>query len=829
MQVLWGSDVDERDGIGWALARLRPVVDRNSAEFVVDLQTRGGASPEAFEVVRLADGVRVFAGDRRGFVLGLLELAERFELGLPVDVASPGATAPVRGLQRSFGSYDEDLGWFLDRDFWTEYLDWLAVSRFNRFHLAFGMGYNYGADTSPVRDNYLCFVYPFLLDVPGTSVRAQGVDSSERRRNLEQLRFIARETVYRGMDFQLGLWNHAYDYGRSASGAFADQRFAVLGLSSENHAQYSSLALAQLLEEIPEITGVSLRVHYEGGIHDLGHEAFWGTVFDGIASVGRPIQVDMHAKGVDQALLEAVSKPGLQPVLSAKYWAEHMGLPYHQAAIRPREQNEPIPPGRELDGITEFSRRFTRYGYADFLRVDRPFDVMFRIWPGTSKVLMSADPTMAAAYARTTTIGGALGLDLCEPLFFKGRKGSGVREGKDPYADPELRLGDDIWRKYRYTYAVWGRMLHDADLDPARLLAVLEHDVGTLAAPLADSLAAASRILPLITTAHCPAASNNRYSPELGADVPISPYAQSPDYGIDTDGRATWGGVSPLDSELFRNADAWADEVVAGRVPAAYGPIDVATWLEQLVSTARAALDPIRSRLPGAPPQAKRLAIDIDVLAQLGLYYAHKLRGALEYAIWERTNDRDVLASAVDHARAARDEYDAIVGIVDGNYAQELVFGPERHERGHWRQRHAELATDLSALEHELERASEGPSHALSFSVLRGQTGVRLSVPATFTDREDVRIEVEGGDPTTVELRYRAADQSARWQSLAMTEQGSRWSAAIPAQQLDARFPLLVYAIVRSGDATVDLVPGLDPPYFSTQPYVVLMPEQDAS
>ena len=97
-----------------------------------------------------------------------------------------------------------------------QYLTWLAASRFNRFHLALGMQYNYGADRHGATDNYLCFAYPFLFDVDGYDVRAAGVGPEEQKRNLETLRFIAAESRRRGLKFQLGLWNHAYDYGRDS-------------------------------------------------------------------------------------------------------------------------------------------------------------------------------------------------------------------------------------------------------------------------------------------------------------------------------------------------------------------------------------------------------------------------------------------------------------------------------------------------------------------------------------------------------------------------------------------------------------------------------------
>jgi hypothetical protein len=471
------------DVVTWATERLRAlvrprgidvlsgVVDR--AALVLSLTpTDGAAESYVFSVRDESDGLRatVSATDERGFAYAINELADRIAAdGLAAVRPGPDETdapaAAVRSICRSFANVHHDLQWFRARAFWPAYLDHLAAQRFNRFHLAFGMQCNYGSDSfwssQSISDNYLCFPYPFLVDVPGFHVRAQGVTADERARNLAALAFIARETRRRSMSFQLGLWNHAYDYGWDA-----EHWYPILGIAPETHADYCAAAIAQLLEAVPEIEGVTFRVHYEGGISEHGRQQFWTTVFDAVASVGRSLCIDLHAKGVDEAMLDAATRPNLHLNVSPKYAAEHTGLPYHQASIRPLEAAQPAPAGSELMGTAEFARRFTRYGYGDFLDHDRGVDVVFRMWPGTQRFLLWGDPAFASGYGRCSTFGGARGLEYCEPLLFKGRKGSGVAGGRDPYVDDELQLGVDDWRKYEYTYVLWGRLLYDPDADP---------------------------------------------------------------------------------------------------------------------------------------------------------------------------------------------------------------------------------------------------------------------------------------------------------------------------------------------------------------------------
>ena len=273
----------------------------------------------------------------------------------------------MRGILRAFSSDVLDLPWFRDPQFWSGYLDELAEQRINRVQLAFGMQYNYSHDPD-VRDNYLCFAYPFLVEVPGwEQVRVARVDAAERALNLDALRLASDEAARRGIHFQLGLWNHAVAPEPEGS---PNLRYPISGLPDEQIAEYSARALRVLLATCPGIAGVTFRVHYEGGVPERQHGAFWRTVMSGLAGTGRRLDVDLHAKGVDAELLEAARASRAHIIISGKYWAEHQGLPYHQASVRPLEKARPTD-GDGLRGVTQNARRFTRYGYGDFLGEER--------------------------------------------------------------------------------------------------------------------------------------------------------------------------------------------------------------------------------------------------------------------------------------------------------------------------------------------------------------------------------------------------------------------------------------------------------------------------
>ena len=67
-----------------------------------------------------------------------------------------------------------------------------------------------------------------------------------------------------------------------------------------------------------------------------------------------------------------------------------------------------------------------RYSYGDLFDERRKYSVMFRIWPGTQRLLLWGNPEFAAAYGEAFQFCGATGVEWCEPLSFKGRKGGGL-------------------------------------------------------------------------------------------------------------------------------------------------------------------------------------------------------------------------------------------------------------------------------------------------------------------------------------------------------------------------------------------------------------------
>ncbi|MGH2525176.1 MAG: hypothetical protein ACRDG2_00380, partial [Actinomycetota bacterium] len=291
--------------------------------------------PESLAIVpddpRRSAGALLCGADVRGLVYAVLELADRVEHADEARAAVPSEPIVqrpenrVRSVTRLFCSEVEDKPWFHDETFWDRYLSMLVAQRFNRFSLTLGLGYNYPRG---VTDAYLYFAYPFLVSVPGYDVRVPQLPDEERDRNLHMLRFISEQTTARGIDFQLGLWTHAFQWIDSP-----EAHHTIEGLTPDRHAAYCRDAVRMLLDECPAIGGLTFRIHGESGVPERSW-AFWKTVFGGVESSGRRVGIDLHAKGLDERTLRDALETGMPVTVSPKFWAEHIGLPYHQAAIR---------------------------------------------------------------------------------------------------------------------------------------------------------------------------------------------------------------------------------------------------------------------------------------------------------------------------------------------------------------------------------------------------------------------------------------------------------------------------------------------------------------
>lgn len=811
------------------------------------LESAGASIPETPEALGLVRGkagnqrVLLASGtDARGLVYALLELADRARFAHDpvaelrrVKCVVQRPANQIRSIARIFASELEDKGWYNDRGYWQRYLTELATQRFNRFSLALGLGYDQPTD---LRDTYFYFPYPFLISVPGYEVRAVPLSQEERERNLEMLQFISQEAARRGLHFQLGLWTHAYQWNNSPNA-----NYVIEGLSASTHAAYCRDALAVLLQACPDISGVTLRIHGESGIPE-GSYGFWRSVFEGVARCGRRVEIDLHAKGIDDKMIGLALATGMPVNVSPKFWAEHMGLGYMQGAIRPLE----MPPRDERDrgffSLSNGSRRFLRYGYGDLLVENRRYGVLHRLWPGTQRLLLWGDPALAANYGRAASFCGSLGVEWFEPLSFKGRKGSGLPGGRNGYADDSLPPPGGGFEKYLYSYRVWGRHIYDPDCDPEEWRRRLRQEFSRGAAAVETALSRAGKILPMVTTAHCPSAANNNYWPEMYTNMAIVDANRPNPYG-DTLKPKRFGTVSPLDPEFFSRVDNFADELLAGQAGAKYSPAWVAAALESSAKAAAIALAEAGSKVPDAHgPEFRRVASDVAIQSGLGEFFAWKLRAGVLFALYRRTKYQPALKQALMAYRQARAAWGQFAQGAKLVYRSDITFGPLAFQRGHWLDRIEAIDDDIGDMEKLLRSSAENASAppAVDHAAADKAIAAVLHAPAeplrkwlrdfhlppkTFRRGKPLLVEGMAGKHAprlvSVHLRFRQVNQGELWQVKEMQARGLKYDAEIGADYTDSPYPMQYHFELREAGGRAFLWPGLSPGW-QGQPYFVV-------
>lgn len=817
--------------LGKAGARLS--TDAGNPGFTVVVAREGSPLTQGFAAAAAQDGVdplRLVPGtyqgkpailvsgrSLRGLVYGLLELAERAEFHGPqalhldaaIEESSPNI---VRSVARAFCSEIEDKAWYYDKQFWTDYLDGLAAARFNRFNLAFGFGYDF---PKGVTGDYFHFPYPYLVEVPGFDVKiTPALPPGEREKNMEMLRFIARETGRRGLDFQLGIWTHAWAWTDSPH-----SDHVITGLKDwTDGARYCRDALKIILQQCPEITGVTLRVHGESGVPE-GTYDFWRTLFEAFKVPGRPIEVDMHAKGINQIMIDMALQTGQQVKVGAKYSAEHQSLGYHQADIRELEIPTPARMESGVFAVSNGERRFTRYGYADLYQEGRAYDVLFRLWPGTQRHLLSGDPALAAAYGRSAHFCNASGLEFCEPLTFKGREGSGHPGGRNAYARAALDTKQD-WRKFAESYRLWGRLLYNPEAEPDAWRRGLVKTYGDKAAAAEAALAPASRVLPLLTSASLPSASNHSlwYEVYSNQDIVIAP--GKPLYS-DTPAPFDFGACSPLDPQLFASINEHAANLLEGKPSAKYTPIEVALWLDDLSAQTQKALP----GLAGGNTAAARLEEDVRIQRDLARFFAGKLRAGVYFALWQKTKNAQAGKQAIQHYQHCRDIWAGMANRAKTVYVADISYGDRPYRRGHWLDRLPAIEQDLARMQAAV--ASEpGTTTADAVVSGAGHDGTRAilncrhAIPDRFDPGAALPLSVQAPGVSQATLFYRHVNQGERWLSMPMLQQGDGFAAAIPAAYTNSPYPLQYY-FAMTQDGKTGMWPGFNASLSNT-PYCVV-------
>jgi hypothetical protein len=378
-----------------------------------------------------------------------------------------------------------------------------------------------------------------------------------------------------------------------------------------------------------------------------------------------------------------------------------------------------------------------------------------------------------------------------------------------------------------YTYRLWGRLLYNPESSPDTWRRYLAGEFHQAAPAVERALSNASRILPLVTTAHGPSAANNHYWPEMYTNMPILDPARPHPY-TDTLTPKRFGAVSPFDPALFSRVDDFAHQLIVRQRLGMYSPLEVAQWLEDLASRAIAELARAEAQAGSRKsPQFRRLAADVAIQSRIGRFFAWKLRSALLYALYDFTGDRAAVEESLKAYRTARAHWVELATLAASVYRPDITFGYDAHLRGHWRDRLAAIDDDLGDIEKRLSIAKPNGKAAAAIAAAlrqpaRGVASCRHVPPRNFAAGRPLRIalEFEGSvPPASVRLWYRHVNQAEDYRVERMEGTGKTYAYLIPADYTTSPYPLQYFFEVREGPEAALVYPGLGPdlvdqPYF---------------
>jgi len=675
--AITGMDEDPR--VAFAVGDIKQALQKSGYEFVdrdaefhiVFRLFEPGMGPQAFRIQREGDGaIRIVCGDSLGAMYGGLELAEMITLGGGLHAVQEKARKPYvfrRGLKFNIPfdarapSYDdtgtaaqENIPVMWDFSFWQGFLDTMARNRYNVLTL------------------WTDHPYPGLVKLdkyPGIGyddvcVLEETVDTGTNRHfdNLdiydphnfkvvkkislnEKIAFWNRvfdHAEARGIEIHIFHWN-IYTFGAKGKHGINDKP------DNKKTIEYMRYCIGEFLKTYPQVDGIGVTA----GEH-----------------VDR--QRVKNVSGIEQWLWRTYG----QGVMDAKRANPERKLRFifrqHQANL-----------GRIVEAFKDFDGPFnTGHKYARarlYSTTTSPYlDIEYREDLERHKVpcwlnLRNDDLFVFrwgdADYVREFLQNVPRDLMRFEAGFYMGPDGFvWGREFicKDPDLSGELEVN-----KHWYRFMLWGRLAYDLTLTRDFFEKRLKNRFPQAEpALLYETWAAASQIVPQVNRFFF-RVNDFQFSPEgciyNQGFLPVDQFFQHP----------------PLRGSGILSVQEYASSVIKEEAFDGITPMEVSDNLDKLAEKALNGVKTLREN----PATNKELAAtfrDIESMAYLGRYYADKIRGAADLAVYRADKNRqEHRRRAVRHLTDAVEEWEAYARIATSQYKPQLFS--RSHYMDWWR------------------------------------------------------------------------------------------------------------------------------------------------
>ena len=584
-----------------------------------------GAAPddaEAFAIKKAGKAIHVTGSDSRGLMYGALELAEQIALG-GTDGIVEKTEKPflaMRGIKFNlpWEPYDrgevftrnEQVCW--DIDFWRQYIDMLAVNRYNTltfwsrhpFHLMFRLA-----------------KYP----------RTTALSDAELERNKTFFRELFRHARDRGIDTFIITWCvdiiPSVIEGLDLPPHMANMRVShAVRQESEPIKDYFRECVKTLLRTYRDLTGIGTSASEEmAGPSELREQWVVDTYLEGVKQSGRVVpfihRTNMQS-GKPVKEMFADKYPG-QTYISWKYSNAHM-------------YSHPRPIFHEL------------WGAWKDMNLDE-VKITYTVRNDDIHTLRWGDPEFVREYVTR----------MKEPHvhgFYWGA--DGYIWGTDfQHAENAHKRWTYDFERHWYQFALWGRISYNPDLSENTWQGHFRTRYGKAGEELCAGLKAASKIVPAVSRLFW-----------VNYDFEWFPEGCLSGRGFRTINHFVDG--KPMPGSGVVSIRDYAKAVHEGKKPEGITPQDIVDELKTSVERATAAREDVRGRLTPEEIDGdlKCLLLDLEAWAHLGTYYENKFKAAISLALFAETGEEAKKAEAAELLERGRDAWAKLSAVWARHY-----------------------------------------------------------------------------------------------------------------------------------------------------------------
>ena len=636
------------------------IVDADADLHIVLSPYELGMGPQSFRIQKEGErGIRIVYGDSVGAMYGAIELAEQIALGGGLAAVQEKARKPYipkRGLKFNIPldarapSYDdtgtsahENIPAMWEWDFWKEFLDHMIRNRYNVLTL------------------WVTHPYPGIVHLPKypeanyddvcqlrKPVNARGDRHWDRLdvfdpANIkvvkkislkDKIAFWQKVFTYaenHGIDIHVIHWN-IYTFG--AQGKY--------GINNDGKNQktiaYIRYCITEFLKTYPQIDGLGVAAGEHFNIPKGAREKWlWETYGQGI--------MDYHKTNPDRSISFIFRSllSNAETILGT--FKDYKAGPFHTDHKYARARVHSTTTSPYLD--VEYRQGLEKTKVPCWLNVRN--DDLF--------VLRWGDPD----YVREFWANVPRDMMRWEAGYFMGPDGF-VQGREFVYMNTDSDLSGQLEvDKHWYRFMMFGRLSYDLTLGRDYFEARLRQRFPrTSAALLYDTFQASSRIIPLV----------NRF------------FFRYNDSQFSPEGCIWRSGFLTVDQSFFAHPPLRGSEILSVQEYAAarrekkqfdgMTPMEVARRLDDEAERTLKGVNALRKQA-GAQEELRATLVDLEAMAYLGRYYADKIRGAAELAVYRQDASlKQAHEKAIQHLSDAVSEWEAYAKAATRQYKPQL-------------------------------------------------------------------------------------------------------------------------------------------------------------